>query len=144
MTSGQLSSLSPVFSPNGKKLYVMGQQKRGETEKWDAKTRQWVQAFGGLSVEMPNSSPDGQWMAYVQFPEGTLWRSRADGSERLQLTFAPIIVPNHFWSPDSKYIFYSGLSNDQQAESYRISVAGGKPETVTNGQHGELTPSSSP
>jgi Tol biopolymer transport system component len=144
VTSGQLSSLSPVFSPNGKKLYVMGQQKRGETEKWDAKTGQWVQAFGGLSAEMPNSSPDGQWMAYVQFPEGTLWRSRVDGSERLQLTFAPIIVPNHFWSPDSKYIFYSGLSNDQQPESYRISVAGGKPEAVTNGEHGELTPSSSP
>jgi len=28
-------------------------------------------------------------VTYVAVPEGTLWRCRADGSERLQLTFAP-------------------------------------------------------
>jgi Tol biopolymer transport system component len=144
LTSGQLSSHSPVFSPDGKKLYVMGQQNRGETEAWDSKTRQWRAAFGGLSEEMPNSSPDGEWMAYVQYPEGTLWRSRVDGTERLQLTFAPMIVLNSFWSPDSKYILYSGMSNDQQTKSYRISFTGGKPEAVTNNEHAEITPSSSP
>lgn len=143
LTSGQLSSRSPVFSPDGKKLYVMGQQPRGEAERWDAKTQQWVQALGGLSAEMPNASPDGQWTAYVMFPEGTLWRSRVDGSDRLQLTLGPIEVLNHFWSPDSKFIFYTAL-NGGQHRSYRISVAGGRPEEVTNADYSELTPSSSP
>ena len=38
------------------------------------------EAFGGLSAEMVDPSPDGRWISYVRFPEGTLWKSRADGA----------------------------------------------------------------
>ena len=44
LTSGQLSSHSPVLSPDGKKLYVLGQLLRGEAQRWDEKSQQWVQA----------------------------------------------------------------------------------------------------
>ena len=35
LTSGQLNSLAPVPSPDGKKLYVIGQQLRGELVRYD-------------------------------------------------------------------------------------------------------------
>ncbi len=34
-------------------------------------------------------SRDGKWVAYTAVPDYTLWRSRVDGSERLQLTYPP-------------------------------------------------------
>ena len=144
LTSGQLSSRSPVISPDGKRIFVIGQQRRGEAQRWDEKTQQWVQALDGLSAEIVTPSPDGQWISYVLFPEGTLWKSRADGSERLQLTFAPLIVLNHFWSPDGKFISFSAFTAQTQSTSYKISSSGGQPEPLTNNEHFELTPSWSP
>jgi hypothetical protein len=38
----------------------------------------------------PRFSKDGQWVAYASFPDGTLWKSRADGSQRLQLSYPPL------------------------------------------------------
>jgi len=35
---------------------------------------------------------DGQWVAYASYPEGSLWRSKVDGTERLQLTFPPMAI----------------------------------------------------
>jgi serine/threonine protein kinase/Tol biopolymer transport system component len=143
LTSGQLSSHSPVLSPDGKKLYVLGQQQRGEAQRWGEKSQQWVEAFGGLSAEMVDPSPDGRWISYVLFPEGTLWKSRADGSERQQLTFAPLIVLNQSWSPDGKHIAFTGFGRGTQT-NYEISSDGGAPEPLTNAEHSELSPSWSP
>ncbi len=144
LTSGQLSSHSPVLSPDGKKLYVLGQQQRGEAQRWDEKSQQWVQTLGGLSAEMVDPSPDGRWISYVLFPEGTLWKSRADGSERQQLTFAPLIVLTHSWSPDGKHIAFTGFGRGTQTRNYEISSDGGAPEPLTNAEHSELNPSWSP
>ena len=44
----------------------------------------------GISAEFVSFSRDGQWVAYVSYPEGTLWRSKLDGSSRLQLTYPPM------------------------------------------------------
>jgi hypothetical protein len=37
----------------------------------------------------------------LAYPERTLWRSRADGSERLQLTFPPLMAALPRFSPDA-------------------------------------------
>ena len=71
--------------------------------------------LGGISAEFLDFSKDGQWVAYVSYPEGTLWRSKADGSERLQLTFGPdsAIMPR--WSPDGKAIIFGEATECRQA-----------------------------
>ena len=59
-----------------------------------------------------DSRRDGGWIAYVSYPEGTLWRSRADGSDRLQLTNPPMFAVLPRWSPDGtqirSWIFQAG------------------------------------
>ena len=37
----------------------------------------------------PTFSSDGKWVAYASYPDYTLWRSRTDGTDRLQLTDPP-------------------------------------------------------
>jgi Tol biopolymer transport system component len=50
---------------------------------------------------------------YVSYPENTLWRSKADGSEKLQLTYSHLLVVQPHWSPDGKRIAFTGLEPEQ-------------------------------
>jgi DNA-binding winged helix-turn-helix (wHTH) protein/Tol biopolymer transport system component len=48
-------------------------------------------------------SLDHQWVAWTDVP-GHLWRARADGSEKLQLTSGSLLVMNCAWSADDSRI----------------------------------------
>jgi serine/threonine protein kinase len=82
-----LQSLEP--SKDGKKLFVSTRTGRGELMRYNSKSGEFAPFLGGISAEYLAFSKDGQWVAYVSYPEGTLWRSKIDGSERLQLTYPP-------------------------------------------------------
>jgi serine/threonine protein kinase/Tol biopolymer transport system component len=140
ITAGQLNSLAPVLSPDGRKLYVVGQQMRGELTRYDAKSRQWVSYLSGISGEFVDFSRDGQWATYVSFPDGALWRSRADGSNRFQLTFAPLQALSPAWSPDGKQIAFQGGRGGKFDEIYLISAEGGTPEPLFKDQRNRLRP----
>ena len=61
-------------------------QLRGELVRYDSASHQFTPYLSGMSAMGVNFSRDGKWVTYVAYPEGTLWRSKVDGSERLQLT----------------------------------------------------------
>ena len=86
LTTGPLSFSDPVLSKDGKKLFVMGQQTRGELVRYDAKSRQFLPFLAGISASEVDFSRDGQWVTYVTFPENTLWRSRG-GRKRAPATY---------------------------------------------------------
>lgn len=144
LTSGQMNSVSPTFSPDGKTLYVIGEQLRGELQHLDKRLMQFVSYAGGISGEMADFSADGQWIAYVAFPEGSLWRSRLDGSERLQLTYPPVKAGVPRWSPDGKTIVFGSHVPGRPQTIWTISADGGRPEQVTRGRFLEINPGWSP
>lgn len=129
ISHGQLNSLAPTFSPDGKKLFIIGQQLRGELQRFDNKSGEFVPFLNGMSADFVEFSRDGQWVLYVAYPEGTLWRARSDGSERLQLTFAPMQVMIPHWSPDGKRILFHGLGGGRD-EVDVIGMEGGEPSPV--------------
>ena len=53
-------------------------------------------------------SRDGKWMAYNDGSDGTMWRSNADGTQKLQLVFPPMQAYLPRWSPDGKQIAFFG------------------------------------
>ena len=132
LTSSPLSLSSPIPSKDGKKLFVMGRIYRGQLTRYDANTKQFVPFLGGISAEFVDFSKDGQWVAYVSYRDGTLWRSKVDGSERLELTYPPMYPVLPRWSPDGKKIifFEFALSADKPARMYEISPDGGSPQLI--------------
>jgi serine/threonine protein kinase/Tol biopolymer transport system component len=132
LTSSPLSLSSPLPSRDGKRIFLIGQTYRGELIRYDAKSRQFASFLGGISAEYVAFSKDGQWVAYVSYPEGTLWRSKLDGSERLQLTNPPMYPVLPRWSPDGKNIlfFEFALSTTKPARIYEISAEGGSPKQL--------------
>ncbi len=129
LTSSPLLLSSPLPSKDGKRLFVLGQAHRGELMRYDLKSREFAPFLGGISAEYLTFSKDGQWVAYVSYPGGTLWRSKLDGSERLQLTYPPLYVMLPRWSPDGKKIifFEFEVSSSKPARSYEVSTGGGNP-----------------
>jgi Tol biopolymer transport system component len=79
------------------------------------------------------------------FPEGTLWRSRIDGSQRLQLSFAPLYASMPRWSPDGKRIAFFSTTSGKPAKIYVVSADVGGPEELLPGDdHPEADPYWSP
>lgn len=144
LTSGQLNSMMPLPGVDGKKLYVVGDKVRGEITRYDSRLGQWVPYLSSISAEFVNFSRDGQWVAYVSVPDGLLWRSRIDGSDRLQLTFPPMQVVAPCWSPDGKRIAFQGVIPGRPSNIYVVSSEGGAPEVLFAEQHNHTRPSWSP
>jgi len=145
LTSGLLALSGPVPSEDRKKVFMMGRRPRGELVKWDVKSGQLAPFLGGISAEHVDLSADGKWVVYVLFPEGTLWRSRVDGSERLQLSNAPMYASLPRWSPDGKWIAFFSTTTGKTSKIYLVSPEGGSPQEMLPGDTGsEADPSWSP
>jgi len=144
ITNGQMNSLVPVPSPDGKKLYVIGQKMRGELVRYDTASHEVLPYLGGLSADFAQISRDGQWMLYVDFPGGTLWRSKVDGTQRLQLTFPPMEVMVPQWSPNGKRIVFFAVGADRAMRIYLVSADGGTPQPASTAGGSEMSPSWSP
>ena len=138
LTTGPLDFYAARPSKDGKQLFVIGVQDRAELVRYDAKSGQFAPYLSGISVGHVNFSPDGKWVTYVSFPENTLWRSKVDGSERLQLTYAPEIVVGPRWSPDGKHISFTGFEVGKPWTVYVVSSDGGTPEPVLSEDRSQL------
>ena len=126
LTNGPLVYTSPRASRDGKQIFAIGNQERGELVRYDVKSHQFVPFLSGISAIDPTFSRDGQWVAYTSYPDHTLWRSRSDGGERMQLTYPPTEVSCPSISPDGTKVSF-GTSNN---ETYVVSRDGGPPQRI--------------
>jgi eukaryotic-like serine/threonine-protein kinase len=130
LTSGPLSFLAPQPSLDGKRIFAIGEQARGELERFDAKSGQFVTYLAGVSASDLSFSRDRRWVAYVTYPEGILWRSRVDGGEKLQLTRPPFLASQPVWSADEENILFGGRDPDQTSGAFIVAAKGGASQQV--------------
>jgi Tol biopolymer transport system component/DNA-binding winged helix-turn-helix (wHTH) protein len=123
LTNGPLDFEFPVVSKDGKRIFAIGSQPRSELVRYDGKSG-FEPYLDGRSIQDLAFSPDGKWMAYVTVPEGQLWRSRLDGTERLQLSPEGLATELPRWSPDVKQIVFMGSSYKTDWLAYLISSDG--------------------
>jgi Tol biopolymer transport system component len=144
LTAGPMSFLGPDVSRDGKKLFALGIQSKNELVRYDGVSKQFVPYLSGMSAEGMDFSKDGQSVSYVAIPQGTLWRSKLDGSERLQLTFPPLQIASPRWSPDGKQIAFMARLPANLWQIYLVPAGGGSPQQVVSDGTNEGEPEWSP
>ena len=124
LTSGPIRWNTPIPSKDGTKIFAHGVILRGELVRYDAQSSRLQPWLGGISAEFVTFSPDGQFVAYVTFPEGILWRANRDGSHPVQLTDAPLYPLNPRWSPDGSQILFCSYDSEGRVRSLRHFLPG--------------------
>ncbi len=134
LTTGPMHWGAAIPSKDGTKVFAEGATLRGELTRIDPKTGNPQPFLGGISADDVSFSPDGNYVAYVSYPDGTLWRANRDGTNRIQLFHARSeyenvinAVINPRWSPNSKEILFATLRPDGSGEIHRISAEDGSP-----------------
>jgi len=130
VTAGPLSYSSPAPALTGNRLFVIGEQRRAQLQHLDAKSRQFVPFFDGISGGEIEFTRDGNWVAWVSYPDSMLWRSRRDGNDKLELTSPPTAVSMPRWSPNGKQIVYFCAPPGKVQRVCMISRDGGAVEEI--------------
>jgi Tol biopolymer transport system component/DNA-binding winged helix-turn-helix (wHTH) protein len=144
ITAGPLRFSVPIVSRDGKQIFAAGFLDRGDLLRYNAKTHSWESYLSGISAADLDFSKDGEWVTYVLVTEGTLWRSRVDGSERLQLTISPMRAAMPRWSPDGKTIAFMGFNSKGVLTIYTVAAEGGEAEQLLTDNRVNQDPNWSP
>ncbi len=132
LTASPMQLQSPLPSKDGKKLFLVGVTYRGELTSFDPKTGKPSLFLGGISADWMDASRDGQHVVYVSYPQGDLWKSNIDGTDRVQLTFGPIkpVLPR--WSPDGQTILFFDFPGgpNHPGKIYQMPAGGGAPREL--------------
>lgn len=144
LATGPLSYGQMAPSPEGKKLYVDGYEDRGELVRYDTPSHQFVPYLSGISAGELDFSHDGKWVTYVSYPDGSLWRSRTDGSDRLQLTYPPISAVLPRWSPDGSEIAFVDQERGKPWRILLVPSDGGTPKEAYAENQNQDDPTWSP
>ncbi len=144
LTSGQTRIWDFVLSRDNKRIYLISGMPRGELVKRDTKSGQFLPFVSGISAIMLDFSRDGQWVTYSAYPDAAMWRSKMDGSEKLQLMPPQSSAAFPRWSPDGKQILFSAQLPGKPRRVYMISADGGAPQELSHGDNDEGTPAWSP
>ena len=139
LTVAPLMFSSPTPSVDGKKLFVIGQHRRFDLIRLNAKSEFSIY-LPGVSAGEADILRNGEWITYVAHPELTLWRSKPDGSSRTQLTYAPMQAHIPRWSPDGTQIAFMASSPGKPWKIYVIPAQGGTPHEVVAGGHNQGDP----
>jgi Tol biopolymer transport system component len=138
LTRGPMSFGNASPAADSKKIWAIGVQPFGEAVKYDAATKSFVPLLSSVSATDLNYSPDGKWVAFVSVPDATLWRCRADGSEKVQLTKAPERVALPRWSRDASRIAYVSMEPGSPARISIVSRAGGDAQAMLKESRGQI------
>ena len=145
LTNGPLDFWLPVPSKDGKKIFAMGGLPRSEVLRYDGKS--FLPYLGGVSASDLAFSPDGQRVAYVSIPEQTLWSSKTDGSDRIQLSNSgagamETALPR--WSPDGSRIVFMARTMNTDWRAYLVAANGQGMRELIPGATAGFDPSWSP
>lgn len=144
LTSGPISYSYALPADHGRVVYAHGGIEHFDVVAVDPKTSLAKPVLPGTSVVDAAFSPDGQWLVYIT--NGGMWRSRPDGTERVQLATnsaqANIICPR--WRPDSKFILYFEHLANGFEQMYVVPADGGSRRAILDAEHTRDRPDWSP
>jgi DNA-binding winged helix-turn-helix (wHTH) protein len=93
ITNGPLDYEAPTTVPGNHHVYFIGVNWQMELLRSQGRSAPFVPLNRNLSrSDLAEYSADGQWVAWLNASDSSLWRSRVDGSERIELTTPPLRI----------------------------------------------------
>jgi DNA-binding winged helix-turn-helix (wHTH) protein/Tol biopolymer transport system component len=130
LTRGPIAFDHPNAMNDSNRLFVIGSHNEYQLLRIDPKTSVKTAMLAESGATDMDFSLDGQWVVYAARENGTLWKSRIDGSAKVQLTAGATGAFAPHWSPDQKQILFTGFLLDSQPRLYVVSADGGSPKSV--------------
>ena len=144
LTNGPGDWRWPVVSEDANKIFAIHSVSEPQLTSLDLATKEWRPYWHGAPVYQMDSSPNGQWVAFIQYPDRTLWKARSDGSERVQLTHAGMEAHEPHWSPDGNRIAFECRRPGSEWRAAIISANGGEAVEAAPQGKGQGVPTWSP
>jgi serine/threonine protein kinase len=141
LSTGPLAYVCSIPSRAGNQIFVTGEQAQADLIRYDAASHKFIPFLGGVAAEHASLSRDQKWVAYASYPEGDLWRSKVDGSQKLRLVSGVHVLAVE-WSPDGKQISF--VAKLPTVALQVVSADGGIPETLPMGDSPTLAHAYSP
>lgn len=130
LTIGPIALDHPNAIPNSNRILAIGSHNEYQLLRIDPRSNAKTAMLAESGATDMDFSLDGQWVVYAARENGTLWKSRIDGSGKVQLTAAATGAFAPHWSPDQKQILFTGFLLDRQPRLYVVSAQGGSPQSV--------------
>jgi len=130
LTKGPIAFDHPNALQDRNRVFVIGSHKEYQLLRIDPKTSVKTAMLAESGATDMDFSLDGQWVVYAARENGTLWKSKLDGSGKVQLTASATGAFAPHWSPDQKQILFTGFLLDRQPRLYVVSAEGGTPKSV--------------
>lgn len=121
---------------------------QGEVLKVGSSKNSYQVILPGVSADYISYSRDGQWIAFVNAADRSLWRCRSDGTDRRQLT--PPTAPAGdtelpSWSPDGLTIAYTTVVSGGPWRIFLVGRDGNnRRELIPGGENNQGAPTWSP
>lgn len=141
ITNGPLTFEAPSTSPGSHLVHFIGVDPQIELLQAMPRSSEFTSMGQNLSAaELAQYSPDGKWVAWLNASDGSLWRSRADGSERIELTTPPLRIFSMKWSPDNRRLALMAEEPGMPWKLYTIESEGGKLNPLLSEDRNEADP----
>lgn len=146
LTSETMDFKRPTISDDGRTIYVIGWQLRGEVVERAPGDQEFhpIDGLISMSVEQIDYSSNGEWAAFVSYPGGHLWQKDLAGKTATQLTFGTMRVANPRVSPDAEMIAFEGWEPGEHKKIFMIQRDGGDVTLISNAEVSSWAASWSP
>jgi Tol biopolymer transport system component/DNA-binding winged helix-turn-helix (wHTH) protein len=125
LTSGPDALNVATPAQTGSRIFAFSFRSRRELQRFDPRNMRATPLSLDTHTEEASVSPDGEMVVYSDHPDGSLWRSRTDGSQRLRLTSPPLSGMAPQWSPKGEQILFTGVRPGQARQIYIVASDGG-------------------
>src|SRR5260370_3944114 len=109
LTKGSMAFDHPTATAGGSRVFAIGSHNEYQLLRIEPKTLTKTAMLAESGATDMDFSLDGQWVVYAARENSTLWKSRIDGSNRLQLIAVATGAFAPSWSRDRKEVFCTGF-----------------------------------
>jgi DNA-binding winged helix-turn-helix (wHTH) protein/Tol biopolymer transport system component len=130
ITHGPVSFTQVAALRTGERVFALGSHPQYQLIRFEANNGKSFRILEDAGATQVDYSPDGEWIVYALRQNGTLWKSRKDGSSRAELTTTSPGAYAPSWSPNGKDILFTAFLLGKQPQLYLVSSGGGVPRSV--------------